>query len=302
LSDIAANDPGFISRGPWVRVPPPPFITFDPAEIYFDGEGWKDRINASSLKELDGSPVAYYRRYVAKDAPERTGAQFDHGKLLHTWGELLVGTDASAFWSRVVTCPLHLTTATGQLGKAADSWLADQAPDAIPISPTTEKVLREQTKQILENPAAVDCLMAATHKEFNIAFEVDGLPCKCRVDGATPDFFYDFKTTRDADPDETFHRVCLDFKYELQAAFYLIGGMQAGWPRHRMQFIATSTTYPYHCAVMALPESVLQEAEARVYALLRELEQRRALNWWTPHYYGKVIEMNAKYFQKGRGW
>jgi hypothetical protein len=222
--------------------------------------------------------------------------------LLHTWGELLDGIDGSAFWSRTRVCPVELTTAAGQLGKAAEPWLADQPPDAIPISPATAEILRDQTKQMLDNPAVVEILLASKDKEFNIAFDIDGHPCKCRVDGATQDFFYDFKTTRDKDPADTFVFACRDFKYELQAAFYLLGGMQAGWPRHNMRFIATSTTYPFHCAVMVLPESVLQEAERRVYALLKELEQRRALDWWAPTYYGQVIEMPAKFFQKGRGW
>jgi hypothetical protein len=76
--------------------------------------------------------------------------------------------------------------------------------------------------------------------------------------------------------------------------------MAAGWPKHRMQFIATSTTPPHHCAVMQLPQEVQDYAHQRCGELLRELEQRKKLDWWTPVEYGQVIEMPAKHFFKGR--
>jgi hypothetical protein len=32
-------------------------ISFEPAPVYLDGDGWRDRTNYSSLKESDASPV-----------------------------------------------------------------------------------------------------------------------------------------------------------------------------------------------------------------------------------------------------
>jgi len=300
-----SGDPGFISRVSRVQISPllVAEISHTPPEVYFDGEEWVWRTNCSSLKELDSSPVAYYRRYVAKDAPPKSSAAFDVGKLLHTWGELLDGLDPSPFWSRAHKAPQQHVTATGQLAKSAAEWIATLPADAIPMAPAVMSMLEYQTAELLRNPAVVDILLASTDREFNIAFDIDGHPCKCRVDGATAEFFYDFKTTRDFEPTQTFHYACRDYKYDLQAAFYMIAGMQLGWPRHQMRFIATSTTYPHHNCVMTLPKEVIREAEKRVYALLKELEQRRNLDWWTPAYYGQVIEMDARHFQKGgRGW
>ena len=294
------HKPGVAGSSPAAAISP---ISFEPAPVYFDGEGWRDRTNCSSLKELDGSPVGFYRRYVLKDAPAKDHPALTFGTLLHKWGELLDGLDASPFWDRVHIAPAECVTATGQFGKASAEWLASLPPDAIPVSPADYAKLRAQTDQILANRAAAEILANATHKEFNVAFDIEGHLCKCRVDLATEDGFADFKTTRDVEPADTFHYACRDFKYDLQAAFYCCyGGVAAGWPRHSMKFIATSTTYPHHCAVMTLPQVVLREAEQRIYALVKELEKRRALDWWTPAYYGQVIEMPARFFQKGRGW
>jgi hypothetical protein len=51
---------------------------------------------------------------------------------------------------------------------------------------------------------------------------------------------------------------------------------------------------------MQLPQEVQDYAHQRCGELLRELEQRKKLDWWTPVEYGQVIEMPAKHFFKGR--
>jgi hypothetical protein len=278
-------------------------ISYEPAEVYFDGPSWAARTNCSSLKELDASAVGYYRRYVAKTAPPKTSAAFDLGKLLHTWAEVIDGLDPTPFWRRVHAAPAAHVTATGQLAKSAAEWIATLPADAIPMAPAVKSSLEAQTEELLRNPAVVDLLLEVKQREFNIAFSIGSHECKCRVDGATSDFAFDWKTTRDTDPHDTFDFAAADFRYDLQAAFYLLGLMQAGWPRHRMRFIATSTTYPHHNCVMVLPQGVQDAAERRVHELLRELDQRRVLDWWTPTYYGEVVEMKSRRFAKGgRGW
>jgi len=297
------HKPGVAGSSPAAAIAPIPKISFSPPSHYFEGEGWKHRTNCSSLKELEKSPVGFYRRFVARTAPVQDHPAFAYGTLLHKWGELLDGLDGSPFWDLVTVASPQNVTATGQFGKVSAEWLASLPADAIPVSPADFKKLRDQTDQILANRAAAEILASATHKEFNIAFEIEGHPCKCRVDLATEGGFADFKSTRDVEPADTFHYACRDFQYDLQAAFYcLFGGVAAGWPRHSMQFIATSTTYPHHCAVMTLPQVALREAERRILALVKELEQRRALDWWTPAHYGSVIEMPARFFTPRKAW
>lgn len=276
-------------------------ISFEPASEYHN---WPE-VSASQLKEFAASPWGFYRRFIAKDAPPKTSAVLSYGTLLHSWHELLDGLDQSRFWDRVRIAPANVVTATGQLGKAAEPWLADQPPDCIPVSPADAETLRLQTEQLLLNPAVTDLLEAATWKEGNIRFAWGdrGHLCRSRIDGATPEVFYDLKSTREVDPVSRFDFACANFRYDIQAAFYGRAALQAGWPRHRMAFIATSTVYPYDCAVMVLPPDVIQQAERDIDRMLNELEHRRNLDWWTPAHYGQVIEMpNRAFIKKGRGW
>lgn len=295
---------GFISRVSPVQVRPLLLssedftVSDEPAEEY---HLWPET-SASQLKELATSPLAYYQRFVAKTAAPKESASLSFGTLLHSWGEL--GPDE--FWKRTVIAPADAVTATGQFGKASAAWLAElkaSRPDAIPVSAQTALQLQAQTDQILANSAAVELMASRTRAEFNIRFLRNGHACRCRVDGATAEVFYDFKTCRDVDPKETFHWACVEWKYDLQAALYGMAAVVAGWPRHSMRFIATSNTPPHHCAVMVLPADVLRDAERRVDELLRELDQRRLLDWWSPRGYGEVIEMDSRHFKKKeRAW
>jgi len=269
-------------------------ITHEPADEY---HGWPET-SASQLKELDSSPRAYHQRFVLKTAPTKESASLSYGTLLHLWHEV----GAAAFWKRAKVAPADAVTAAGQFGKSAQDWLATLSPDDIPISPADAAKLEPQTAEILSNPAAAELIAARVDSEFNVRFFRNGHGCRCRVDGATAAIFYDLKTTRAANPAETFDYECREWRYHLQAALYGFAAQAAGWPKAPMQFIATSNTYPYHCAVMVLPAEVMRLAEKRVDELLRELDQRRALDWWTPRGYGEVIEMPARAFIKGRGW
>ncbi len=269
-------------------------ISHEPAHEY---HGWPET-SASQLKELAASPRAYHQRFVLKNAPSKESASLSYGTLLHLWHE--VGPDD--FWKRVQIAPADAVTATGQFGKAAQSWLSNLPADAIPVSPADAAKLKPQTDEILANPASAELLAQRVDAEFNVKFTRNGHGCRCRVDGATAGVFYDLKTTRAADPAATFDYECKEWKYHLQAALYGFAAEAAGWPKQPLHFIATSNTYPYHCAVMVLPPEVMRLAERQVDELLRELDQRRALDWWSPRGYGEVIEMPSRAFIKGRGW
>lgn len=253
---------------------------------------------------MDESSLGFYYRFEQRSAPPKDSPALRYGTLLHLWGEL--GPDT--FWQRVAEAPAAAVTATGQLGKAAEDWLASLGPDAIPVSPADLAKLRPQTDQILANPKAKELLDASTEKtrEFNVKFWWDKHACRCRVDGATqgmtPDCWFDLKTTSDIDPAKTFGSACANWRYDIQSAFYQRAARELGWAEHRLHFIATSTVYPHLCAVMVLPWSVLRQATARISDLLSELEQRRRLNWWTPREYGEVIEISPRYFNRGSRW
>lgn len=264
---------GFISRVSAVQVRPLLLsICHTPAGSY---HGWPE-VSCSQLKALRESPLAFYWRHEAKAAPPRSSDALTYGSLLHEWAE--IGEDE--FWPRVEVCPDTLATAAGAMGAKAKDWLANLDPTRIPVSPADYKKLRDQTRALLSNPDVPPILARRVDAEFNIKWKWNGHDCRCRVDGATPDFFFDWKTTRDENPAKEWWRSALNFGYHLQSAMYENAGLAAGWPKHRMVFIVTSTVWPYESAVGPLPQRVIDHGRSECLRLLDELQMRRDLDCW----------------------
>lgn len=244
-------------------------ICHTPAHIY---HSWAET-SCSQLKALRESPVAFYWRHIAREAPPRKSESLDYGTLLHTWAEL----GEEDFWPRVAAAPDSLVTATGALSKKADDWLKGLDPTRIPISPADRDKLRAQTTALLANPEVQRLLAARTDAEFNVRWKWNGHDVRCRVDGATPDCFFDWKTTRDSNPMRTWWRSVLDFGYHLQSAMYQSAQEAIGMPPSRMRFIVTSTVWPYENCVVVLPEPMVERGRLECLRLLEELRNR--LDW-----------------------
>lgn len=291
--DNRLHKPGVAGSSPAaaIRINDSVTIDHDPAEIYHRRPG----VSASQLKELAYSPLAFYLRYEVGEAPPKSSGSLEYGTLLHLWAEL----GDELFWSRVVTPPQEVLTATGQMGKAAQGWLAEQSADAIVVSPADRKKLWDQTRQILACAPAKELLDESVDREFNVSFRWQGHDCRCRVDGATPGVFFDWKTTREADPLKTAWRAVQDFNYDIQSALYGEAAVQCGWPAHRMRFVFTSTVWPYMCCVVVLPEEVQERGRRRCLALLDELKRRREWGTWLPNGYGEVVELSCPAWMKG---
>ena len=275
-SDTGDSSTGFISRVSPVQVRPPllPYqICHTPAEVY---HGWPE-VSCSQLKALRESPLAFYWRHVARSAPPNKSEALAYGSLLHTWAEL----GAESFWPRVIVAPDTLVTATGALSKKADEWVKSLDPEAIPVSPADFDKLRAQTNALLRNPEVVRIIEARVDAEFNLRTEWAGHKVRCRVDGATAGFFFDWKTTRDFSPMRDWWRSVLQFGYHLQSAMYQHCAMQAGWPAHRMRFIVTSTVWPYENCVVVLPERLIEKGRRECVRLLDELRNRLDWDVWT---------------------
>ena len=248
-------------------------VCHTPAETY---HGWPE-VSCSQLKALRESPLAFYYRFIARTAPPHKSDALAYGTLLHSWAEI----GESDFWPKVVVAPDTLVTATGAFAKKADEWLQNLEPGLIPISPADHAKLRAQTNRLLDNPDVVAILEARTDAEFNIRTTWSGHAVRCRVDGCTPDFFFDWKTTRDLNPMRDWWRSAKQFGYHLQSAFYQHCAEVAGWPRHRMRFIVTSTVFPYDCAVGVLPEEWCDAGRKQCLRLLDELRTRIDFDQWT---------------------
>ena len=233
--------------------------------------------SCSQLKELRSSPLAFYWRYVAREAPPRESDSLSYGTLLHTWAEL--GEDD--FWPRCVRPADSLVTAAGALSAKGREWAKEQEPGSIILTPGDEAKLRPQTKALLANHDVQRLLADRADAEFNIRWRMNGHAVRCRVDLATSCFFADWKTTRDSNPWATWHRAVLDYGYHMQAAMYADAAVAIGYPHHRMRFIVTSTVWPYECFVCVLPQPLIDKGRRTVLRLLEELNIRREWDVWT---------------------
>ena len=268
-------------------------ISHEPAEEY---HLWRET-SCSQLKELRRSSLAFYLRHVLREAPPKSGDALSYGSLLHLWAEL---TD-TVFWERAVVAPETVCTAAGAIGAKGKEWIKTLDPLAIPVSIADAAKLRPQTRQILANKAARELLESTVDREFNIRWEWDGHKVRCRVDGATSDCFYDLKTTRDENPLATFASSVWEFGYHLQAAMYGSAAVAAGWPEHRMVFIATSTVWPYRCECVVLPHDLMEVGRQECLALLNELQQRLEWDCWHPSSYGEVHELKCPAWMTKKG-
>jgi len=291
------HKPGVAGSSPAAAIlsPSRAVISHCPAEEY---HSWP-QVSASQLKDLASSPLGFYLRHVARTAPPKTSDALSYGTLLHQWAE----EGEEAFWAKVHVAPGDVVTATGQLGKAAQPWLKNLPPDAIPLSPVTREQLWQQTRQILACEPAVELLDQAIDREFNVAFDWEGHAVRCRCDGATALCWYDLKTTIEPKPLETFWRAVDKWNYDIQAALYEEAAVQAGWRPHRLRFICTSNTWPHQCCVVTLPESVVRRGRKRALALLVELRRRKEWDSWLPPEYQRVQELRCPGFlHDDRSW
>lgn len=245
--------------------------------------------SCSRAKTLLDSPVLYHQRYIAKSLPPFSSSATDHGTLLHSWLEL--GDD---FLESLVVPPPETLTATGLLGKEAEKWAKNEAPEgAIVVSPKERAQIVAEIAAIKNNPAATELLARITEHEISVYWEAaDGHRLKCRFDALTSDgLVLDLKTTREEDILADFHNSVVRFKYHLQDAWYQCGMEAMGLEPQPLRFIVISTAIQHDCQVVTLPAAVTAAGRRLMDKALAELRLREDLDWWLPDSHGEVIEL-----------
>lgn len=267
-------------------------VCHTPDNIYHN---WPEP-SCSDMKVLDHCPYEYKAKKILGTAPPFTTSSLDYGTLLHTWGEL--GEDI--FWPKVLKPSLDICTSTGAMGAKAKAWAKDQSPEAIIVSPADYKKLRAQTRRLLENDEVVRLMQEQIDKEFNIRSTWDGHKVRARVDGATEEGGFDWKTTSEKYPSRTWAAPAKKYKYHLQSAWYTELLTHVGLPRERLRFIVTSTVWPYENFVCQFPESWCVSGHRRCLELLEELQDRIEWDCWSrPHEIGTVELDVPAYLLKG---
>ena len=162
----------------------------------------------------------------------------------------------------------------------------------IPIKPSDVEGVKEMTEQIYQHPAARELLHGAL-KEVSIRFELDGFPCKARLDGYHADgklagVVMDLKTTRDASP-EAFKRTMFSYGYHRQAAWYLQGLRTLGLPATSFYIVAVETTAPYAVAVYRVSDKALEVGLKEVNQLFSVYKECKLTNEW--HGYSREAQL-----------
>lgn len=262
----------------------------EPNDAYHANETHR---SCSRAKTLLDSPALYYQRYIAKTLPPFSSSAMDHGTLLHRWLE-----EGDNFLELLVAPPPQFLTATGLVGKEAEKWAKNEAPEgAVVVSPKERSQILAEVAAVKGNPAAAELLSRVPDgddgHEIGVYWETDdGHRLKCRCDALASDgIVLDLKTTRDEDILSEFHNSVVRFKYHLQDAWYRRGMEAMGLDPQPLHFIVISTAIQHDCQVVTLPAAVTAAGQRLMDKALAELRLREDLDWWLPDSHGEVIEL-----------
>lgn len=255
-------------------------------EAYHAPDGY---LSCSPVKTFCDSVRTYHARYVARTLPPLGGDAIFHGSLLHEWLEAGL---SDGFLATLAVPPESTLTSTGQVGKEARAWCADNCPaGAKLVSPKEIGQLRNERAALLANPAFVELNDRIVERELSVRWEQDGHRLKCRFDALTDEFALDLKTTREEDILESFHESVVRFKYHLQDAWYQCGMAAMGMAPKPLRFIVISTAASHDCQVVTLPQQVIDAGRRLMDRALADLRLREDLDWWLPETHGEVVEL-----------
>lgn len=156
---------------------------------------------------------------------------------------------------------------------------------------------------VLKHPIASKLLAPGCHKELAFYWrdEATGLICKCKADIlSNTGLMVDLKSTEDASLGE-FKRKIGNYRYHVQAAWYLHGAKQAILqsknetlkaliPRAFI-FLAVETSEPYEVGVYTLDPGAMALGLSGAQASLEKLHQCLTTNTW-PGYPHQLIEIS----------
>ena len=245
-------------------------------------------ISKSHLDLIARSPLHYWARYIdpKRTIPEPTPAM-RLGSALHTHVLELHK------WDREYAVAPHGIDRRTKAGKEAFAAFESDAAGKTVLSRDEADHVMHMGRSILSHPAAAMLLnlpgeAETTHMWTDAA---TGLECKCRPDWLTSDgaIVVDLKTTKSAKVQE-FKRSVADYRYHVQAAWYLHGLEQATGKRpEQFIFVCVESTWPHATAVYAADAEMVDRGYQQAMHDLARLAECRAADHWPS--YSDQIEM-----------
>lgn len=237
-------------------------------------------ISKSDLDLINRSPMHY--RHAMENPAKQTPAML-FGSVVH---KLVL--EPETFAAEYVVAP-NCDCRTKD-GKARWQEFADSITDETVI---TEEMFSEATEIVkaVHNNPIVCKLLGGGKAEQSYFWEENGVECKCRPDYLRSDgIVIDLKTTENASP-EKFVKSAYDYRYHVQAWWYLHGLQQCGINAHDFIFIAVEKKPPYAVCVYAADDLMLELGEREAMENFRTYVECKNTDTW--HGYEKQPEIHS---------
>jgi exodeoxyribonuclease VIII len=114
------------------------------------------------------------------------------------------------------------------------------------VSYDEHEALKQMRQSVLSNEAARELMHSAQMIEPSVYWEEDGAKCRARPDIVRANSIVDLKTTSNI---RNFAKDAANFRYHVQAAFYMSGLRANGLEPASFQFLVVETEPPFLCQV-----------------------------------------------------
>lgn len=217
-------------------------------------------VSKSDLDLINRSPMHY--KYTKSNPKEPTEAML-LGSVLH---KLIL--EADTFKAEYAVAPV--CDRRTSKGKAEyNTFMGESQGKAVITSEMFEKA-SAIAETVKENPI-VKKLLCDGKAEQSYFWNENGIECKCRPDYLKGKLVIDLKSTADASP-EAFAKAAYNYRYHVQAWWYLNGLNKCGINATDFIFIAFEKDPPYGICVYAADDLMLELGESEA---MRNLDTYR---------------------------
>lgn len=178
-------------------------------------------------------------------------------------------------------------------GKQAWKEFTDSIADETVITEELHKEAQNVANAVLANPIVKKILTGGqAEQSFFWTDEETGVECKCRPDYLIREkgLVIDLKTTENASP-ERFMKSAYDYRYHVQAWWYLHGLSQYGVAARNFVFIAVEKKPPYAVCVYAADDLMLELGKREALENLQTYAECKKSGIW--HGYEKEPEIHS---------
>ena len=221
------------------------------------------RISKSGLDEINRSPAHYYAKYIDPNRePHKETPALITGSVVHC-----AVFEPNELEKRFVAHPVGdgRTVAVKKAWADFEFDLKSMPAGIKPVHPSDIEDAQILRDLIRKHPVAKEFLNdGVSEQRVDWTDEHTGAPCKCKPDwyDKTTKMIVDLKTTEDAGI-KSFGKSAFNYRYHVQAPFYLDGMRTAGHDVEGFIFIVIEKSAPFGINVFFTPPEVLELGRMR---------------------------------------